>query len=702
MAELIDLCNKIFTEEINKIESIKLEYSHKLKILYVFTNNFIYIIDNSKNNPNLILKSKINFEIKSISIHPKSQNQLLIITKKEKILLIPDLKSFSNMSQIREINLKAQNIISAKFSYFDNYLGILYDNNKFNLYFIKSNSEEILLSEELDTNYIDFHFCPQFSLGFDMFMLIFMTQKGDLNMYGPFFPQEFRVKKEYFFNMNNYLLYKLNLVKNNEFEYQKLAISLAIIDDLKNSIVEETNDDYLIHISEKIQRLNATFKKREIFINNNFLTNDNTNLLKLDYKQIYILENRPLTVLRISENNSIDIIILSDEILPELASIGNIIDKNDMNINNYLIEFIQLNKEKNVQNDLLKFLQYENNKLFIKTNESLYFVQIPYLNDFKKAVEDNIMFIPNKMKKTSINKLLAWNNNKNKVIKINDILIMPELHKFYIFAIFKEKIIEKKQFPIENIKETKKIVIKDMNFKDPLINSDKMKFKDIYKTEQKDNFGMGLYDVKLSENDTIKNKIKNHKININEELLEDKEKKDKFESELNEDMGKMFKIYDNLLENNDKNFFNKIAIMKNIYNNLSNSKIKENIDETNKKILGLKTLKEKISKNNELITKKIDIINEKINKYELTDEATEQYLKILKKYQKDLDDRLRNIETTIKKCDENIAKNYLFKDLFPKNDLGFDLIEKDNQQKYIKIEEEINAKSKELCIKIQK
>ena len=702
MAELIDLCNKIFTEEINKIESIKLEYSHKLKILYVFTNNFIYIIDNSKNNPNLILKSKINFEIKSISIHPKSQNQLLIITKKEKILLIPDLKSFSNMSQIREINLKAQNIISAKFSYFDNYLGILYDHNKFNLYFIKSDSEEILLSEELDTNYIDFHFCPQFSLGFDMFMLIFMTQKGDLNMYGPFFPQEFRVKKEYFFNMNNYLLYKLNLVKNNEFEYQKLAISLAIINDLKNSIVEETNDDYLIHISEKIQRLNATFKKREIFINNNFLTNDNTNLLKLDYKQIYILENRPLTVLRISENNSIDIIILSDEILPELASIGNIIDKNDMNINNYLIEFIQLNKEKNVQNDLLKFLQYENNKLFIKTNDSLYFVQIPYLNDFKKAVEDNIMFIPNKMKKTSINKLLAWNNNKNKVIKINDILIMPELHKFYIFAIFKEKIIEKKQYPIENIKETKKIVIKDMNFKDPLINSDKMKFKDIYKTEQKDNFGMGLYDVKLSENDTIKNKIKNHKININEKLLEDKEKKDKFESELNEDMGKMFKIYDNLLENNDKNFFNKIAIMKNIYNNLSNSKIKENIDETNKKILGLKTLKEKILKNNELITKKIDIINEKINKYELTDEATEQYLKILKKYQKDLDDRLRNIETTIKKCDENIAKNYLFMDLFPKNDLGFDLIEKDNQQKYIKIEEEINAKSKELCIKIQK
>ena len=142
--------------------------------------------------------------------------------------------------------------------------------------------------------------------------------------------------------------------------------------------------------------------------------------------------------------------------------------------------------------------------------------------------------------------------------------------------------------------------------------------------------------------------------------------------------------------------------MKNVYNNLSNSKIKENINETNKRILGLKTLKEKILKNNEIINKKIDTIKEKINKYELTDVEAENYLKMLKKYQKELSDKLNEIERIINFCDEYIGKNYTFKDLFPKNDLEFNMIEKENQKNYMKFEEEINNKSKELYIKIQK
>ena len=218
----------------------------------------------------------------------------------------------------------------------------------------------------------------------------------------------------------------------------------------------------------------------------------------------------------------------------------------------------------------------------------------------------------------------------------------------------------------------------------------------IYLNQKK---GDDIYDIKLKENDTIKNNLKNIKFNLNEKLLEDN---DNFEQKLNEDMKDLFKIYDNLLQKNDELFLNKINIMKNIYNSLSNSKIKENIDETNKKILSLKTLKEKINKNNEIISQKINIINEKINKYELTDEETENYLKILKKYQKELGDKLNDIEKQIKFCDECINKNYFYQDLFPKNDLDFNLIEKENQKKYMKIEEEINNKSKELFIKLQK
>ena len=116
----------------------------------------------------------------------------------------------------------------------------------------------------------------------------------------------------------------------------------------------------------------------------------------------------------------------------------------------------------------------------------------------------------------------------------------------------------------------------------------------------------------------------------------------------------------------------------------------------------MKKALEKISKNNEIISQKIKSVNEKINKYELTDEETENYLKILFKYQKEMGDKLIDIEKQIKFCEECIKKNYLYKDLFPKNDLDFNLIEKENQKKYMKMEEEINNKSKELYIKIQK
>ena len=703
MSEIIDLCNKVLSSDNNKIENIKLEYSYTSKILLIFTDNYLYVIDNSKNAPNLLSKIQINFSIKYTSLHPKNQNQL-IITKEDYIYLIPDIKTFSKPEQMRKLNIKLKNIMSIKFSYFDNFFGILHDKNKFNLYYLNGNNEEIILSEELDINYIDFNFCPQFSLGFDMFMVFFMTKNGELNMYGPFFPKEFSVKKEFFFNMNNFLLYKLNTMKNNDLDYQKYAISLAIINDLKNSLKNESKEHYEIKISEKIQKINATFKKRNIFINNNFLSNPNSDLLDINYKQIYILSKRPLTVLRITENNNIDVIILSDEIFPELANTGNIVSNNELKINNYLIEFIQLNNNRNIKKDLLKIIQYENQQLFIKTDDSLFLVQIPYLNELKKAVDDNIMFIPNKVKKTSITKLFKWNidnnkyNNRNKNIEIKDILIIPELRVLYIFGILKEKI-KVKEYERETVKEIKKIIIKESNFKDIKVINNLTKFNDIFKPKKKNNNGDDIYNIKLKENDTIKNNLKNIRFNLDEKILEDN---DNFEQKLNGDMKDLFKIYDNLLQKNDELFLNKINIMKNIYNNLSNSKIKENIDETNKKILALKTLKEKINKNNEIISQKINIINEKINKYELSDEETENYLKILKKYQKELGDKLNDIEKQIKFCDECINKNYFYQDLFPKNDLDFNLIEKENQKKYMKIEEEINNKSKELFIKLQK
>ena len=700
----MDLCNKILSEENNtteNIKNIKIEYSYSQKILLIFTNNFLYKIDNSKEKPNLLSRVELNFSIKYTSIHPGNQNQLIIITKDDLILIIPDINNFSKIEQMIKINMKIKNIINIKFSYFQNFFGVLHDKNKFKLFFINQNKEEMILSEELDTDYIDFNFCPQFSSGFDMFMIFFMTKNGELNMYGPFFPPEFVIKKEFFFNMNNFLIYKINTMKNNEFDYQKYMISLAIINDLQKSLINETKDDYTIKISERIQKINITFKKRNIFINNNFLT-DNSNILDINYKQIFILEKRPLTVLRISENNNIDIIILSDEIFPELANIGNIVSNNELKINNYLIEFIQLNKgSKNNKKELLKIIQNNNEQLFIQTDDSLFFVQIPYLNELKKAIDDNIMFIPNKIKRTSIVKLFKWNKNNNnnnklflsknyKIIEINDILILPELKELELFAILKEK---------NDEKEIKKAIVKKSCYGNINIVNDLTTFNDIFKPKKKINIENNEFLMKLKEIDTVKNEIKNYKFNVDEKLLEDKKESHNFEQNLNDDVKNFYKIYNSLIKDKEELFLNRINYMKNIYKNLSNSKIKEEIDETNKKIISLKTLKEKISKNNEIISQKIKSVNEKINKYELTDEETENYLKILFKYQKEMGDKLLDIEKQIKFCEECIKRNYLYKDLFPKNDLEFNLIEKGNQKKYMKMEKNINARSEELYIK---
>ena len=277
MTELMDLCNKILSEENNtteNIKNIKIEYSYSQKILLIFTNNFLYKIDNSKEKPNLLSRVELNFSLKYTSIHPGNQNQLIIITKDDSILIIPDINNFSKMEQMIKINMKIKNIINIKFSYFQNFFGVLHDKNKFKLFFINQNKEEMILSEELDTDYIDFNFCPQFSSGFDMFMIFFMTKNGELNMYGPFFPLEFVIKKEFFFNMNNFLIYKINTMKNNEFDYQKYMISLAIINDLQKSLINETKDDYTIKISEKIQKIiiykNIPFFKSNINSLNSF------------------------------------------------------------------------------------------------------------------------------------------------------------------------------------------------------------------------------------------------------------------------------------------------------------------------------------------------------------------------------------------------------------------------------------------------
>ena len=166
-------------------------------------------------------------------------------------------------------------------------------------------------------------------------------------------------------------------------------------------------------------------------------------------------------------------------------------------------------------------------------------------------------------------------------------------------------------------------------------------------------------------------------------------------------MNTLYKTYKSLIQNNAIIFKQKIDIMKSIYNNLSQSKIKQTIDETIQKINILKETKNNVLKKKEIIEKKIKTVKEKIGAYELEDDELNNYLKILEDYQRTVGDKLNSIEGKIDFCEKNIEKIFSFTDLFPNFELDFNLIKEDNQEKYLEFEKNIvhNSKNMNLALK---
>ena len=597
--ELINLLN-----DKTDLQELKIEYSSKLKTLLLITDKKLYIIDNIIENPTIRVELDIKLNIRKIILHPKNENQLLIYAE-ESIFIISNLKKFSKLEEIQPLKISNKYIISIKFSYFDNCFGILYKDRTFIYYLFKEDKklEKICEIKEFDTDYIDFHFCPLFSKGFEIFMVFFMTKNGTINMYGPFFPNEFLIPKEFIFNMENYFIYKLSVMENNKSNQEDNTIyclSLNIIDDLKKSILENIpdsdKDNNFIKISDKMKVFNSTFRKKEIKIHNNFLSNKGSEIFEKKYKQIHILNKKPLSILRISQQNHIDIIMIGEEIMPlELAQTGNFTLNMENSINNFFVEYIELNNNRNniikgEDKEKIKIIQYNNEELFIKTQNDLFLIKIPYLNNLKIIAEERLKDIPNKMNKTNIIKLFKWNNDKNqnkkKSINIKDILIIPEFKKLYIFGLLKEKIeIKKKEenlfypyLPKENkenkenkeSKENKKKIIlkiKEKNYSEEEKKSDLSYFQNILKEKTEYDNQINNIKSKLNENDFINSEdIKKIKLFVDEKLLDNK--KINFESEFNNQMNIIYKTYKDLIQNNEEVFKQKIDIMKNIYNNL--------------------------------------------------------------------------------------------------------------------------------------
>ena len=700
------------------IQDLKIEYSTKNNILLLFSEQKLYVVENINTDPKIRAEIVRNFDLKNAILHPNNENQLIIIEERE-ISIIKDLNKLSRKEEIQKLNIpNINNIISIKFSYFDNAFGVLYKDKSFKYYLLKENNEleEICDIKDLNKDYIDFSFCPLFSKGFEIFMVFFMTQDGGLDMYGPFFPNEFNIQKEFIFNMENYLIYKLGAMsKNSENNPENTiyCLSLNVIDDLKRTIKEDKSDQLrnFIQISDKMKIFNTTFRRREIKIHNNFLVNNDSEILKKNYKQIHILNKRPLTILRISDKNDIDMIMLAEEIMPlELAQSGNFTNNMENKINNFFIEFIKLNDKNEAYKDHIKIMQYNNEELYIKTKNSLFLVKIPYLDSLKKISEENLKDLPNKMNKISVVKLFKWNNDKignrnnqkKKSIKFSDILIIPDFKRMFVLGILKETIKEKMPqnqnsfMPMGEASKEKTVYSLKIKLKEFLAESEKSdlsKFNNIISLKNEYDNQITEIKNKINKNDFINSEnIKKTKIVVDEDIIEDN---NDFEKQFNNEMKFIYETYKNLIINTDEIFKQKIAIMKNIYSNISESEIKKAIDETNNKIEKLKKIKTEIEDKNKVIDKKVETLKEKVNKYELKDEEINKYLDILEKYQNETGQKLNEVNRKIEYLENNIIKILSYTNLFPNNfDLGFNLIEKDNQNKYLDFEQKVMSNSK--------
>jgi hypothetical protein len=194
------------------------------------------------------------------------------------------------------------------FSRFDNTFGVLYSNNTFRLYNTLSWISQCVI--DCDQNLVDFCFGTFNDIGFNPFTIFFMNERGVISYTCPIFPNTFKLPNNYLEIISNYITVKKNFETNSEMKEQYINYD-SIIFNLKkskgvNDIINSNN--FLKSFSNK-----PSIDKMAIIDNRS----DADKILEnANFTKLYLMNTYPLTFLRISEINTIDIILCNDVILP--------------------------------------------------------------------------------------------------------------------------------------------------------------------------------------------------------------------------------------------------------------------------------------------------------------------------------------------------------------------------------------------------
>ena len=593
-------------------------------------------------NPIKLEPIDFNLKLDSLSddtflLNPFNENELCIITEKEYNIF--DLEKIPNLNI--KFSSPIKNCKTIKFSWFPNHIGILFDNS-FSYINIETKIE-VLNKIIIKDKFVDFEFCPLILKGFEIFMIFFLCENGEIIIYGPIFPKEFKIQKSDIFSIENNLLLK---IKNDN----SLSISYKIFSQLRDCLnLEKSDEDNFYFVTNSIlDDFNNNISPRNLLIQQNFIDEKSQNLDR-KYKQIYILKNKPLIILRFRNDNKIEIITIVDDIFYSNTKM-NFTTIENKSINNFIIERIDL--ELGRSNLSFRIIPFDGYKIFLKYNNELFSLKIPYLDTINQLYNSNSF---NNIKATnfqSIVKKIIKEANKEK----NKFCLIFTKNECCI-VIFDEKKITTKIFEIENENEKNKNNIEYILSKN---NYDEREIEKI-------NYSL---DVNTFINTTL---MKEMNIELDEKEI--KKEDESFENNLLEQINLLWMYYINILGKNYDAFINKCEIINKIYIQIDISNIKEKYDNLNKLINKIQNCKKEFEDNFILINKKIDTIKNKLGIIQGNNKLSLCYLETIENFEKknlenfhSLDNSINNSIIKIKEIVNYSSSNLLPEDKVFKSD----------------------------------
>jgi hypothetical protein len=663
------------------------EYDIYNKLLYLFIINKLSILLFSvdENGTKLVNSIELNnsIEDKNRNINTEKSffeinffvpNQISLILNKQLIIL--------SKFKLEKCLIYPKRILTAHFSYFENYMGLLFE-DKF-IYLDINNDNKITTFNTEEKNIIDFDFVKKYQRSLEIFDVFFLHKNGNISVIGPIFPKKFKIEKLYLINCQNFI--------NNQIYYSNEAkLCSNLIKNLEEKCLSKEDENYYyFEIKNEYENVNSNLNEKEIIIikNNNFKkidnneintnqmikliddkehkNNDNKEIINYSsirkFKKIFILFSNPIILFRISIYNEIDVITITENFYCYRINFDlnfNFDENNVTNINeNYLIERINLfrNKNNNEDNHKIKIYNYinnnnihqeyekiinnYNNKFIIGINNNIFYLELQYVNVFKNLY-DNINDVINTSIQSTVIKLINNDINKNN----KEIIFYPFLDKIYFTYLIDNKNILSNSIEIKQSRKKKfnNLDIDNNNNKDN--NNDN---KDNNNNSKNNNIS-----IDKDINPIQFEKIEKNKIRLDLDSFNELGKNNSNVNQLIEsNIIKISEYYENIINNNYNKINNKLDKLIEFYSYISDKTLKEKYDELNMIIENIKKKEEEINDNNKKILEKINQIKQKLEKKENINSRI--YLSKIKKFEEEYKNKLIKYDKSFKTIKDKI------------------------------------------------